>query len=186
MCSREAYELYGVSASCYDELYGFEQYDKYSYVYGRGYRAYGLVVDIGCGTGLFLEFLSKNKGFYDRYVCIEPSIGMLEKFLDKKLDRDYRVLVINSLWEYCPLASSVADRVYAFTVWDNVSRKEEAFKELVRITACNGVALVSFLKVRMEHDRFELMELAKRYGVDVEFIGCNRHDCFIVLKKKCT
>lgn len=70
------YDLLSLS---YDELYGCEQMCKY-------YSAVGLVnlyssdrvLDLGCGTGLFYDFLLRL-GWDGEYVGVDLSAGMLER-----------------------------------------------------------------------------------------------------------
>ncbi len=186
MTTYESYELYNISSKTYDELYREEQYNKYGFVY-KDYilpsiSTKSTVLDMGCGTGLLLEYLSKKKKSFYKYICIEPSSGMLSHFIKKDLCRDPRILVIQGLWEVIPLRDDSIDYLYAFTVIDNVSNKEQAICETIRVLKERGSAIISFIKkledkdivriITRDHERVKIVE-----------IGCNEHDCFIYLTK---
>ncbi len=82
--TRRVAEYYDNLAEIYDELYGQEQMVKYlkALAYIEGDR----VVDVGCGTGIGIPFLSP------RYVlCIDISLGMLRKAIARSLDADMLV-----------------------------------------------------------------------------------------------
>lgn len=172
--SEDLVHKYDITSRSYDNLYRDEQYAKYSFIFDE--LAFGVprvVVDVGCGTGLLIEFLREREiDNYDKYICVEPSYGMLKRLLEKKL-LDHRVILVRSYGELLPIPSGVADAVYAFTVWDNVVYKEQFVKEVLRITSPNGYVVISCIA---KSRGIKPVDLLKEF----EFLGC-RIDCFYAL-----
>ena len=122
-------ELYNYTHASYDELYQQEQFLKYEYIIiSKGFLPEGNILDLGCGTGLLLDFLRQKKIKYKRIVCIDPSEKMLELAV-YKAGNDPRVIFIQGYAEDLPFDSEVFDTIYMFTVWDNITNKEKAFQE---------------------------------------------------------
>jgi len=73
---RQVAEWYNTLSSSYDDLYGKEQSHKYETVLEfLGNRHFRVLVDIGCGTGTFLE---KAQEICDRSIGIDLSTKMLK------------------------------------------------------------------------------------------------------------
>lgn len=80
-----SFDFYNDLANSYDELYKEEQFRKYSIVkqyFGKK------ILDIGCGTGLLVEFLLENQIPFEKYVGIDISKELIaiakKKFKTKK------------------------------------------------------------------------------------------------------
>src|SRR5438445_8557306 len=72
---RQVAEWYNALSGSYDELYTQEQSRKYETVLGfLGNRHFKVLIDIGCGTGTFLE---KASEMYDYAIVIDLSAKML-------------------------------------------------------------------------------------------------------------
>ncbi|MET1159994.1 MAG: class I SAM-dependent methyltransferase, partial [Thermoprotei archaeon] len=151
-----------------------EQYVKYSYVFLElGFEIPSIVADIGCGTGLLIEFLEKHGiDRFDKYICVEPSIGMLSRVLSKRLV-DHRVIVIRGYGEELPLSDQSVDAVYAFTVLGNVVDPAKFVGELLRIVRDTGYVLLSLHEKTPRKDVYEEY-LEKRGFIK---IGCSI-DCY--------
>lgn len=76
---------YDEVAEIYDELYGGEQRRKHVLVKNLLHPGTSTVLDLGCGTGLFAEYLPSNT----YYICLDASPRMLGVF--KKKRRDWKV-----------------------------------------------------------------------------------------------
>ena len=73
---RQVAEWYNTLSSSYDDLYGKEQSHKYETVLALlGNRHFRVLVDIGCGTGTFLE---KAQEICDHSIGIDLSTNMLK------------------------------------------------------------------------------------------------------------
>jgi len=76
---RELVDRYEAGCEAYDELYLSEQLEKYEAAL-RLLRPRGRVVDVGCGTGLLVEYMAREGLLeaVDLYVCVDVSGCMRE------------------------------------------------------------------------------------------------------------
>jgi len=137
-------EKYDVTAGSYDELYREEQFLKYDYVFKvKGFKPGRVVLDIGCGTGLLIEYLIMNKlDVFEKYICVDPSRSMLW-ILKSKGIRDHRILLVNGYGEYIPLRDNVIDSIFVFTTWNNIDDKNALVEEIKRLIKPGGYVIVS-------------------------------------------
>ena len=101
---RQVAEWYNTLSGSYDELYGEEQSRKCETVLGfLGNRHFEVLIDVGCGTGSFLE---KAGAFYDYAIGIDLSAKMLRIATKRKTaNTDYVLASSSSL----PLKNSSSD-----------------------------------------------------------------------------
>ena len=98
---RQVAEWYNTLSGSYDELYTEEQSRKYETVLGfLGNRHFGVLVDIGCGTGSFME---KAAPIYDYAIGIDLSEEMLRIAMKRKTANTDYVLSSSS---FLPLRNS--------------------------------------------------------------------------------
>ena len=161
----DSVEKYDVTFKSYDELYREEQFRKYRYVFlEKGLKIKRVVADIGCGTGLLIEFLKKHSlDHYDKYFCIEPSENMLKMLVEKKI-LDERIIVIRGYGEYLPIRDHVVDSVFLFTVWDNVEDHVKVLNEALRIVSPRGYVLISMIGKSRSRSPKDLHEGFKPLG----------------------
>lgn len=101
-------------------------------------RAYGLVVELGAGTGL-------NTAHYrdtvDELVLTEPEPGMRRK-LARRLERDGRAAqLLDATAEQLPLPDASVDTVVSTLVLCTVDDPERALDEIARILRPDGQLL---------------------------------------------
>ncbi len=139
-------ELYNLTSRSYDTLYRDEQYQKYSTIFGvLGLGSLDIVADIGCGTGLLIDYLKEKNIHYNRYVCMDISEGMIQRSQDKHSD-DPRIVFILADAEQMPFRDMFFTEIFMITAWNNIGNKEKALKETFRIIAEEGLAVVTALK----------------------------------------
>ncbi len=139
-------ELYNVTSRSYDMLYRDEQYQKYSMIFGvLGLSSLDMVADIGCGTGLLIDYLQEKNVRYNKYVCMDISEGMIGRARDKHHD-DPRIVFILADAEQMPFRDAIFTEIFMITVWNNINNKEKAVKETFRIIAEKGLAVITILK----------------------------------------
>jgi len=101
---RQVAEWYNTLSGSYDELYTQEQSRKYETVLGfLGNRRFEVLIDIGCGTGSFLE---KAGPIYDYAIGIDLSEKMLRIAMNRKTANTDYVLASSS---FLPLRNSSSD-----------------------------------------------------------------------------
>lgn len=98
------------------------------------------VLDIGCGSGLLLDYLAPH---VSRYVGVDPSKGMLNQLLAKH--PDYESSVITTRYEdYCSLGKRFDLIVSLFGSANYI--EPEAFERIPRLLASSGRYFVMFYK----------------------------------------
>ncbi len=73
--SNENFDFYNELSNSYDALYKEEQYDKYRLVSDL---FQGNILDLGCGSGLLIQYLIENKIKFKTYVGIDNSKKLIE------------------------------------------------------------------------------------------------------------
>jgi ubiquinone/menaquinone biosynthesis C-methylase UbiE len=137
---------YDAVSSGYDELYGEEQSKKHAKVMELlGDRVFNLVVDVGCGTGRFLESIAPRSKVV---LGVDVSLRMLATA--KKKAPDSAVELVRASASVLPLRDQVADGIVSVSVIQSGPMQEEHSNELLRI-AKEHAALV--MTVFADNDR---------------------------------
>ena len=79
---------YDALSKDYDKLYAHEQLNKYMLLLKTAHASIeraNLLVDLGCGTGLLLEYLQSisNHANTIYYICVDFSLGMIKHAIEK-------------------------------------------------------------------------------------------------------
>ncbi len=143
---------YDSTADSYDELYRDEQYAKYHVIElsrllpSRGDR----VLDAGCGTCLFYEYLAKGKVQGDYvYVGIDISSNMLLKCISKKLFLSPRVDLVQADVLSIPFRPNSFNKVYLITVLDLLDKSINEVIDIVKqVIRENSLIVYTLLKKR--------------------------------------
>jgi ubiquinone/menaquinone biosynthesis C-methylase UbiE len=127
---------YNLSSHFYDQRYKEIQNQKYRIILDEKYLRGNFFLDVGCGTGLLLEFLLNMEMMPEfRYVGIDISIEMLNQFKNK-LKSKLKVIEKNNQKRISLLVADL----------QNTSSIPIGFKELLRIGKGNSILISSFLK----------------------------------------
>jgi ubiquinone/menaquinone biosynthesis C-methylase UbiE len=98
-------------------------------------HAKGLVLDIGCGTGMY-------SGISQNFIGIDPSSNMIKE-AKKKTDKNFALAKAENL----PFASSSFDTAICMFTVLNLCEAGRAIKEMKRILKPNGAVVVSVASV---------------------------------------
>jgi len=123
-------EYYDAISKGYNFLYKDEQLIKWNKA-KRLIDIHGLVLDIGCGTGLITKRIPKVIG-------IDISYKML-----KKCSKDLRLINANA--EKLPFLDNVFDTIISFTVLQDVKDIKKAVSEIRRVLKKDGNILITVL-----------------------------------------
>ena len=150
---REILTRYDETAEGYEELYREEQELKYKTIMSKIHEKYEIVLDLGCGTGLFLKWLREIS---KDVVGVDISKNMLRK----AKQRDANVILADA--ENLPFREKVFDAVFAVTVLQLIPDKSKAFFELLKTLKDKGLLVLSVIKAK-ENSRHLIEQVSKAF-----------------------
>jgi ubiquinone/menaquinone biosynthesis C-methylase UbiE len=156
----------------YEERYAEEQQTKYRAALENVNMGGGVVLDVGCGTGLFFSQVASQVSMV---VGADISRKLLLKAKDKakKLSK---VFVLQADADRLPFREGIFDAIFAFTVLQNMPEPSETLRELERVAKPSGNVVVTGLKKAFPLDTFmdvlEGTSLRVASFVDVEDLKC--------------
>lgn len=125
------------------------------------------ILDVGCGTGVFLQLLKEN---YPKVsvIGLDPDKEALS-IAAKRLSEYQGVTLINAFAEALPFESEIFDTVYSTLAFHHISPKfkEKAIKEIYRVLKKEGKLVIvdfgtarhhSFYRVILFFEPFEYLE----------------------------
>ncbi|MEM3736471.1 MAG: class I SAM-dependent methyltransferase [Candidatus Bathyarchaeia archaeon] len=140
---REIREISDSTAGLYDEMHAEEQNAKYSeavkYLNFAGVRT---ILDAGCGTGLFVEYLG-DIGL--EIFGVDISIERLKIAHAKFHDRN-KVFFVCGDTDYMPFSDGTLDMGVAFTLIDSLPEPSNTLKEFTRVLRRGAQLVVSSLR----------------------------------------
>ena len=175
---RSIIEYYDRLADIYDSLYGGEQKAKIKVIFKvMNVEAGRLVLDIGCGTGLLMEYLVADSGCL---VGVDLSVKSLRRARERlrRLGAEQDVLLIRADAENLPFRSEVFDKIFALTLLQNTPSPRRALREIIRVAKDKSQAIVTGLRKYFTIDEFRgLISSFGEYELFPE-----SHDFIAVLK----
>ncbi|MCD6089237.1 class I SAM-dependent methyltransferase [Candidatus Bathyarchaeota archaeon] len=171
-------EYYDRLADIYDSLYGGEQKAKIKIIFKvMNAEAGGLVLDIGCGTGLLMEYLVADSGCL---VGVDLSVKSLRRARERlrRLEAEQDVSLIRADAENLPFRNEVFDKIFALTLLQNTPSPRRALREIIRVAKDKSQAIVTGLRKYFTIDEFRgLISSFGEYELFPE-----SHDFIAVLK----
>jgi ubiquinone/menaquinone biosynthesis C-methylase UbiE len=117
---RQVAEWYNTLSGSYDELYGREQSSKHKTILEfLGNRHFRVLLDIGCGTGSFLE---KANEICDHSVGIDLSANMLRIAKNRRIPNSDLVLASSSSLPFKDESSDCTVSISTATAESNLPR----------------------------------------------------------------
>ena len=127
-------EWYDKLSSGYDELYAQEQSVKYdAAMEAVGGRRFDVVVDVACGTGLFLDRLRTTCGLV---VGVDVSREMLEKAKTRAAGGN--VVLVRADCAWLPLKDEMADCIFAISLLKVGGPLKRQLSEMARVVKGQG------------------------------------------------
>ncbi len=144
---------YDAIAPSYDELYGDEQLRKYDHIFAV-LQAPGnipcredlVVIDVGCGTSLIAEELSRlltTRTYY--YVGIDLSLNILEIAKRRVSKLDVVTDLVAGDATSLPFRSEIADIIFSISVFRCEDPVNNLVQEAMRL--CRGSGIMAFTVV---------------------------------------
>lgn len=110
------------------------------------------VLDIGCGTGVLLPYLSKNVGKNGKLFALDFCWEMIKKAKGKRIGKN--LLYVNANAEDLPLAEDAFDYIICFATFPHLNKKLKSLKEMQRVLKPKGKVFISHLASRNEINAF--------------------------------
>lgn len=169
---REVIRYYDELAPFYNSLYGDEQNLKFrlalEYV---SIQSSDKILDVGCGSG----FLFKHVAFDAAFVAgVDISMGLLKVARAQVKGQKYvSVHLVRADIDYLPFQDVFFDKVFAFTLLQNVPDLDAALGEMRRVAKENAVFVVSGLRKAFSERSFR--RILAKVGFKFEIIKASEH-----------
>lgn len=150
--------MYNLTSDIYNLRYRLIQYAKYKQMLDD-IDIYGRILDIGCGTGLLLEYL-KDRDIDAELIGVDISMNMLKQC------SGYMVLMADA--EHLPFSNKSFDFVFSFTMLQNLPTKNINFFSEVN-------------RVLKPQSTFVLTTLRKKYNENIQFKLCKYFDIYRIV-----
>ncbi|MFX0019632.1 MAG: class I SAM-dependent methyltransferase [Candidatus Hermodarchaeota archaeon] len=155
---KEIIRKYNSTANFYDKRYRKIQEEKYRIILSNFLLEKNkIILDAGCGSGLLLEFIVKNKinkiKFFN-YIGIEISLNMLKRFADKcrNLSINLNINLILSDIEHLPFRENRIDSIFSITSLQNLPNISKGIIEILRVGKHMANLEISILKKNLDLD----------------------------------
>jgi ubiquinone/menaquinone biosynthesis C-methylase UbiE len=171
---------YDLTANIYDMRYEEEQTAKIEAALKNDtIKASGLVLDVGCGTGLLFQHVAEKSA---GVIGLDISRKTLTNA--KKRAKEFRnVHLVLADADLMPFNDGLFDGVYAFTVIQNLPNPTDTLAEMRNVARVGSTVVVTGLKKCFSRDAFiSLLETAGFRIVRLED-GCNLK-CYVAVCQK--
>jgi len=158
----EIQHKYDASSRIYDKRYTEIQHGKYREVFSKlEIEDSDIIIDIGGGTGLLLDFLNPIKS---NIFSSDLSFNMLRE--GKKKHPHCQFICADS--EVLPFRNSCADLITSFTVFQNLPNPEEALNQILPIIKDKGTLILTALQ--KSYKKIDLENLITRFDLKIDTI----------------
>ncbi len=164
----------------YEGLYGEEQEAKYRKALENVRLAGGMVLDVGCGSGLFFSQVADKA---EMVVGVDVSRGLL--FKAKAQAKGFgNVHVVQADADHLPFKNAFFSVVFSFTVLQNMPKPDETLCEFKRATQADGALVVTGLKKAFGLTAF--LDLFETTGLRlVSFVDDEALKCYVAVAAPC-
>jgi malonyl-CoA O-methyltransferase len=172
---RTVINRYNITSDSYDEQYAEEQNAKYKAALkalNNEKAALGIVLDVGCGTGLFFSIAADKA---QMVVGVDVSHNLLIK-AKAQAKQFSNVYVVQADADHLPFKKEFFDLIFSFTVLQNMPKPKETLLEFKRQAKPDGKIVVTGLKKAFALtdflDLFDAAELRMLNFVDDDALKC--------------
>ncbi len=169
-------QRYDVTAASYDEQYAAEQERKYKKALENVNVAGKVVLDVGCGSGLFFSQVADPAS---AVVGVDISSKLLLK-AKKNANAFKNTFVLQADADHLPFRDFFFDVVFAFTVLQNMPKPSETLIELRRVTKKDHKIVVTGLKKAFPLERF-IDILEESGGKVMAFVDEESVNCYVAI-----
>lgn len=159
---RDVMHRYDLTAHIYDMRYAEEQTTKIeTAIVSINLNKQGLVLDVGCGTGLLLDYVSNE---VDAIVGLDISRKILLQ-TKKRARKSPNVHLVLADADNIPLKEDISNHAFALTLIQNTPNPLITLNEIKRVAKENAVIVISGLKKKFPVEAFK--RLLHDAGLDV-------------------
>jgi len=148
---RRVMRRYDRSASVYDIQYAEEQEAKIKAALNElGLKKGGLVLDVGCGTGLLFPHVAEDTNLL---VGLDFSRNILKQ-AKKRSQRYPSVALLRADADFLPFQNQTFNAVFAVTLLQNMPNPLQTLNEIRRVAESQAVIVLTGLKKEFSKDEF--------------------------------
>jgi ubiquinone/menaquinone biosynthesis C-methylase UbiE len=150
---------YNIDSDSYDLQYFDEQLEKYQIITESiRFTKDEIILDVGCGTGLYIINLIDLKKIPHIIIGLDISKQMLQKSVRRcKSYKEVNFILGDA--HNLPFRKNSFDKIFAFTVIQNLSNPIDAIKEFTRVAKENSSIVITTHKKTFTEVRFvEMIE----------------------------
>ncbi|MBY8983658.1 MAG: methyltransferase domain-containing protein [Candidatus Lokiarchaeota archaeon] len=172
---KEIINSYDSSAEFYDKRYRAIQEEKYHIVLYKCRLIEKRILDIGCGTGLLIEYILNSKGDHhilrSKYIAVDISLKMMLKFKKKLLNlrNQPNVLFVLSDIDNLPFRNNSFNVIFSLTSFQNLPHILSGVRESLRVSANESIFKFSILRKKLKQE--EIINFLKPLVKDFEVIN---------------
>ncbi len=151
---RDTIRHYDRLANAYDTLYRDEQNLKIRLALEAiKVGSSDIVLDVGCGTGFLFDYIGNSVDFV---VGVDLSLGLLKVAADryKCQPKMSSICLVRGDADYLPFQKKVFDKVFMFTLLQNMIDPNKALREMVRVAKTGLTIVVTGLKKSFSEEGF--------------------------------
>lgn len=178
---RSVMHRYDAAASIYDMRYADEQRAKIDAALKHlKTERYGLVLDVGCGTGILFDHVTDNA---DAIIGLDfSSITLLEAKKRLRARNLANVHLVRADADNMPFGNDVFSHVFAMTIVQNSPKPIETLTEIRRIARNSAIFVVTGLKKIFKKRAFQ--QALKSGGLKVAKLEEENLKCYVVVCRK--
>ena len=172
---RKVMQRYDLTAEIYDERYREEQKAKYDAVLENLNISNCSILDVGCGSGLFFSRAANAKVL----VGVDISRKLLLK-AKKQMRARGNISVLLADADHLPFREACFDKVFAFTVLQNMPCPSETLNQLKMVVKHRGIVVVTGMKKFFSLSSF--MDTLEGAGLHmVSFVAREKLKCYVAV-----
>lgn len=168
-------EWYNTISNSYDELYATEQYAKYEVITYNINRNINLVVlDVGCGSGLILEYLTLRGYNIKYYIGLDISSKMVELALRRSKNLNVIADFIVADLTYPPVRSDdIFDVITLITVLKSDYNIRGITEKYLQFLKDNGLLIYTILTKKVIDDvmKYEHLNIITKNFKKYNYLG---------------
>jgi ubiquinone/menaquinone biosynthesis C-methylase UbiE len=176
---RDTMEHYDLTAHIYDTQYAEEQTAKIeAAMKGVSVEKRGLVLDVGCGTGLLFNYVASKA---ETIVGLDVSRKILLQ-AKKRAEKFKTVHLILADADNMPLKDDIFSHVFAITLVQNMPNPVKTLNEVKRVAKTDAVIVVTGLRKKFSLEIFE--ELLRKVSLNIIEIRDGNLKCHVAVCSK--